>query len=158
MKATKWVTAAILVLGTILALAVARTYLRPPWVQVIGGAVLRTNAPVKLVADAQHAVVGRHRNYVAGPNGTKSDPSASESAQWWTCGPSKDVVTTKVTRGRMQITDEDGHILSLERIESSAAPTIIFIEFDAPNGPELIISELVSELKKQGVTVDRDPS
>jgi hypothetical protein len=153
MKATKWVAAAILLLGTILALTAARVYLQPPWVQVVGRGVLRTNAPAKLVADVQHAVVDRHRNFIAGPNGTKSDPSSSESGQGWTSGSSKDVVTTKVTPGRMQITDKDGHRLSLERIEASAAPTLIFIEFDAPNGPGLIISELVSELEKQGVTV-----
>ena len=153
MRTSLWLSAAILLLAAILGATIAWSYFQPPWVQVLGTAVLRSNAPAKVLADAESAVLDRHRNYIVGADGKRSDPSVSERGQSWSTGSSPEHVTARVARARCQITDKEGHRLSFERIESSGAPTVVIVEFDGPAGASPIMEELLSELQKHGVEV-----
>jgi hypothetical protein len=153
MRSALWLSVVILILAAILGAAIAWSYLQPPWVQFLGGSVLRSNAPPKLLADAENAVVDQHRNYVVGADGKRSDPSASDRGQSWSTGTSPEHKTAEVKRNKIQITDKDGHRLAFERIESTGAPTLVFVEFDGPEGARPIVEELLQDLQKRGIEV-----
>jgi hypothetical protein len=53
----------------------------------------------------------------------------------------------------MGVNDADGHRLAFERIEASRSPTLVFVEFAGPGGPQSIVAELLEELKTRGVSV-----
>lgn len=123
------------------------------WVEVLGKDVVRTNAPSKLVAAATHEVIQRHQNYIEQEDGKKSDPSYRGGAKSWSAGPSKDDIRVKVTRGKTEIVDANGHSLAIERITVTDAPSLIFVEFSDPNGPLTIVNEILKELRQRGVEV-----
>jgi hypothetical protein len=153
MKLRPLTTATLILLSAIVVAAVALYRWQSPWVQVVGGAVLRTNADGRLVSDATRAVLDKHRHYIDNPDGSRSSPSSSESAQHWETGPSPQRITAKVVRATMGANDADGHRLAFERIEASRSPTLVFVEFAGPGGPQSIVVELLEELKTRGISV-----
>ena len=146
----------LIAVAIVLALAVGVALLlayrtQAPWVEIVGKDLMRTTAPSKVIASARDAVIEKHRNWVVGQDGKRSDPSYQGRGRSWKTGPSPEDVRLKVTRGKTQITDRNGHTLSIETISATDTPTLIFIQYDGPAGVESIMNELVRELTKNGV-------
>lgn len=153
MRLTQWLIIGFVLLALLLAGVLVVSMLRPPWVEVVGTGVLRTNAPSKLVADLQTAVLDRHKNFIPGADGKLTDPSYKESARGWSAGPSPQVKTAEVTRANIEITDKAGHRISIESITSTGLPTHLFVEYGDPQHPHAILEELLREFEEHGVRV-----
>ena len=144
----------LLLVGVCLLAAIVATTVflnQKAWVEIVGNGVLRTNAPSKIVAASIHEVIHQHQNYVLQEDGKKSDPSYKGRSKSWSTGPAKDEIRVKVTRAKTEIVDKNGHSLSIEKIDVTNAPTLIFIEFSDPNGPSSIANEIVQALRSRGV-------
>lgn len=147
----------LLVATALIAAAAATTvaYLRQrePWVEVVGRDLLRTNASSRTIASARDTVIQNHQNWISTSNGRRSDPTYQGRGRSWKTGSSPQQIQLEVSRGKTQITDREGRLLSVETISISNQPTLIFLEHSGPQGTEDLLNELLNELKDRGVKV-----
>jgi hypothetical protein len=145
------------VVTALIATATAMTviYLRQqkPWVEVVGKDLLRTNASSRTIASARDNVIHNHQNWILSSNGKRSDPTYQGSGRSWKTGPSPQEIRLEVSRGKTQITDKEGRLLSIETISISDQPTLIFLEHNGTQGTEELLNELLRALKDRGVSV-----
>lgn len=143
----------VLTTGTLLAVAAAIYSFFPDaaWVQIVGQDVLRTNASKEQLRPAIDAVVWKHQNIIEIEDGKKSDPTLSQRSQHWGLGPAPKVITVEVTRGKTELTDKGGNVISIETITATDHPTLVFVQCENDPLRMQLVNELVTELNNRGV-------
>ena len=130
---------------------VVQKYQQQPWIETIGSDLLRTNAPSASIAAARDIVIGKHQNLITKEDGKRSDPSYQGGGRSWKVSQPGESYELKVGRGKTQITDINGDVLSIETISVTDTPTLIFIHHDDPDKKADLLSEFVNELVKKNV-------
>ena len=130
-----------------------QSYFRQPWIEVVGSDLLRTNAPSASIAAARDIVIGKHQNLITREDGKRTDPSYQGGGRSWKTTPLEGNGEFEVSRGKTQITDKNGDVLSIEIISVTDSPTLVFFHHDDPDKKAALLSDFVNELAKKDVEV-----
>jgi Scavenger mRNA decapping enzyme C-term binding len=58
------------------------------------------------------------------------------------------------SRAEVSFDDADGNQVKIETISTKGNPTLIFVTYDKPDGPLMVMHELRASLKAEGVKLD----
>ena len=120
--------------------------------ELVGSDVVRTTVPsenLNLAIREAHQEMG---SFTANDDGSSSDPSFSERGRTW--NRSAGGTQSGIDRLTTSFADAEGRMISIERIHQDSQPTLVFIEYDAPNGSLDVINQLMHSLEEQGLKLD----